>query len=73
MAKSDSNGIPSDVIADVQAVADHLAAGKPLDPEVVRRIRQRSARIQAKIRRTHGLLDIAVPAIREIRGELPES
>ena len=59
-------------MADVQAVADHLAAGKPLDPDVVRRIRERSARIQQKIRRQHGLIDVAVPALRELRGELPE-
>ena len=70
MANSEKNGA---VKADVQAVADHLASGKPLNPEVIRRIRQRSARIQEKIRRKHGLVDIAVPAIRELRGELPES
>jgi hypothetical protein len=72
MANNKCNGIPPDVLADVQAVADHLATGKSLDPDVVRRIRRRSARIQEKIRRQHGLLDVAVPAFREIRGELPE-
>jgi hypothetical protein len=72
MASNQTNGVPPNVKADVQAVADHLSAGKPLDPAVVRRIRERFARIQQKIRRKHGLVDIAVPAIREIRGELPE-
>ncbi len=69
---NEKNGILRSVKADVQAVADHLASGKPLGPEIVRRIRERSARIQQRIRRKYGLVDIAVPAIRELRGELPE-
>lgn len=72
MANNEVNGIPPQVLADVEAVADHVATGKSLDPAVVRRIRERSARIQKRIRQQHGLVDIAVPAIRELRGELPE-
>ena len=72
MNTPNSNGIPPDVLADIQAVADHLATGKPLDPEVARRVRERGARITEEIRRKYGLVDIAVPAIRELRGELPE-
>jgi hypothetical protein len=61
----------SDLLDDVQAVADHVAFGKPLSPEQVGRIQEESRRIQDELRRKHGLLDIGVPAIRELRGELP--
>ena len=61
----------SDLLTDVQAVADHVAFGKPLSAEQVGRIQAESRRIQAELRRKHGLLDIGVPAIRELRGELP--
>jgi hypothetical protein len=72
MKNDEKNGVLRGLKTDVQAVADHLASGKPLNPEVIRRIRQESARIQEKIRRRQGLVDIAVPAIRELRDELPE-
>ena len=67
-----SANIPEDVRADVKAVMDSLTSGKPLDPEVVRRVRARSEAITAATFAKHGLLDIGVPAIRELRGELPE-
>jgi hypothetical protein len=54
-----------------QAVMDHLMTGKPIDPEVKRKIRERATRITQEIRDKFGLVDIAVPAIRELRGELP--
>ena len=53
--------------ADTQAVIGKLMTGKPLDPETERRIRERSDRIREEIFRKHGLLDIGVPAIRELR------
>ncbi len=51
---------------------EHVTTGKPLDPEIYRRVRARAQRITEEIRQKHGLLDIAVPIIRELRGELPE-
>ena len=63
--------LPPGVHPDVQAVADAVAAGRPVDPEVARRVHERAVRIRDQIFRTHGLLDIGVPAIRELRGELP--
>jgi hypothetical protein len=60
------------VEADEEAVMAHYLTGKPLDPDVVRRVRERAQRIKEETFRKHGLVDIAVPAIRELRGELPQ-
>jgi hypothetical protein len=72
MDSNEANGIPPDVMADVQAIADHVAGGKPVDPQVLRRIQERAVKIRQAIFEQHGLVNIAVPAIRELRGELPE-
>jgi hypothetical protein len=45
--------------ADAQAVMDQLIAGKPLDPEIERRVRERAQKITDEVRRTHGLIDDA--------------
>ncbi len=58
------------VAADEQAVMAHYLTGKPLDPEVARRVHERAQKIRAETYRKYGLVDIAVPAIRELRGEL---
>jgi hypothetical protein len=63
-----SDVIPPELAADTQAVLDQIATGKPLDPETRRRILEDAARIRDELRRTHGVLDIGVPAIRELRG-----
>jgi hypothetical protein len=75
MAKHKDNGVPPvDPVeeADFKAVMDHAFRGKPLDPRVRRRVEQRAKKIRQRILKEHGLVDIAVPAIREIRGELPQ-
>jgi hypothetical protein len=53
--------------ADTRAVIEKLMTGKPLDPEVYQRIRDRSARISQEVFKKHGLLDVGVPAIRSLR------
>jgi hypothetical protein len=63
--------IPSEVMADAQLVAECLAAGRPVPPEVARRVQERGERIRAEVLAAHGPLDVGVPAIRELRGELP--
>jgi len=72
MAKHKNNGVPPDVDPDVETVARCVAAGKPVPADVAARLRARAARITEKIRRKFGVVDIGVPAIRELRGELPE-
>jgi hypothetical protein len=53
--------------ADTRAVIEKLMTGKPLDPETEARIRAEAARIRQEILEKHGVLDIGVPAIRELR------
>ena len=59
--------------ADAEAVFDCFAHGTPLDPEIAKRVRERGQSIREQVFQQHGLLDVAVPAIRELRGELPNS
>ncbi len=68
----EQTSVPLDVAIDLQAVADSLANGKPLDAETYRRVRARGRQLTDELRERFGTLDIAVPAIRELRGELPE-
>jgi hypothetical protein len=56
-----------EITADTQAVIDHMMTGRPLDPEVARRVHERARAVTEAIRRRHGVLDIGVPAIRELR------
>jgi hypothetical protein len=58
--------------ADTQAVIEHAMTGKPLDPAIARRVRAEGEKVRQEIFAKHGLVDIAVPAIRELRGELPD-
>jgi hypothetical protein len=70
-AENDLNADP-EAMADEATVMASFISGTPLDPEVGRRVRERGRRIREEIYRQHGLLDIGVPAIRELRGELPD-
>jgi hypothetical protein len=59
--------IPSDLEADTAAILVKLATGRPLDAETYARIRARADLIRETVFQKHGLLDIGVPAIRELR------
>lgn len=54
---------------DTEAILDHMATGRPIDPEIYRRIRAEGAKITESIRRNHGVVQIAVDLIRESRDE----
>jgi len=56
---------------DTQAVIEHAMTGKPLDPAIAKRVREEGGKLRAEIFQKNGLLDIAVPAVREFRGEIP--
>jgi hypothetical protein len=70
--KSNGTSIPAEVLTDAQVIAECIAAGKPIPPEVARRVREQAEIITERLRRSYGTLDIGVPAIRELRGELPQ-
>ncbi len=57
--------------ADAKAIIAHAMSGKLLDPAIAKRAREEGAALRREIFQKHGLVDIAVPAIREFRGELP--
>jgi hypothetical protein len=50
---------------DAQAVIEHAMTGKPLDPEIARRVRERSEQGTENLRQKYGTLNIAVDLIRE--------
>ncbi len=54
---------------DAAAVIEDAMSGKPLDPEIARRVRARSERTTEELRRRFGTLDVAVELIREVRDE----
>jgi hypothetical protein len=61
--------LPPEVMADIQAVANAVDAGRPVDLEVVRRVQQRSQESQETLLRQHGVREIAVDLIRQGREE----
>ena len=65
--------IPAEIMADAQVVANCVAAGRPVPLDVAKRVHERAEKIRQEILEKHGVLDIGVPAIRELRGELPKS
>jgi hypothetical protein len=58
---------PPNVSDDLQAVLDHLITGKPLDPELERRVGERAENIRAEILAKHGEINVAVELVREAR------
>jgi len=63
--------IPADLMAELQAAADVAAKGV-CDRAAMTVACERMDQLREEIRHKHGVLDIGVPAIRELRGELPD-
>jgi hypothetical protein len=59
--------------AELQQVLDRLTSGKPVDADLRRRVRARAEEIRKEILAMHGVQDIGVDLIRELRGELPDT
>ena len=57
---------------DAQIVAEAVGAGKPVPADVAKRVRERADAARKRVLSTHGIQDIGVQIIREIRGELPQ-
>ncbi len=58
----------SEMMAQMQEAADKAAKGVRA-PEAMRKAAEDMDRISEEIRKRHGLLDIAVPYIRELRDQ----
>ena len=58
--------IPSEIMAELQKAAEDGAKGIR-DPEKMRKACERMDRMRVETYRKHGLLDIGVPAVRELR------
>lgn len=54
---------------DTEAILERMTTGKPIEPEVYRRIQERGDKITEEIRKKNGTLEIAVDLIRETRNE----
>jgi hypothetical protein len=70
MSTADTNesGIAADIMAELKYAAELAATGRK-DAAFAKRIAEEAARIRDSVKRKHGLLDIGVPAIRELRDE----
>ena len=67
MTKNDSNSIiSSEIMSELQAAADRAAKGIR-DPVTMSKACERMDKLREEIRKKHGILDIGVPAIRELR------
>ncbi len=64
----ESRKIPPEVMAELEEAA-RLALSGIRDPEAMGRACERMDRMREEVRKKHGLLDIGVPAIRELRDE----
>ena len=58
--------IPPEVLAAMEEATRHALTGKG-DPEILRQIHEQAELIRKEVLRKHGVLDIGVPAIRELR------
>ena len=60
--------IPAEVMTELEEAARFALSGIR-DPEAMRRACERMDRMREEVRKKHGLLDIGVPSIRELRDE----
>lgn len=64
--ESMQTGIPDKLMAELQEAADRAARGVR-DPEAMEQAARSMDSLREEIRRKHGILDMAVPANRELR------
>jgi hypothetical protein len=65
-------GSPSEVDVELQEAIRWAASGVR-DPEEMRKACERMDRMREEVYSREGILDIGVPAIRELRGELADA
>jgi succinate dehydrogenase/fumarate reductase flavoprotein subunit len=67
-----SAGPPSEVDVELQEAMRRAMSGVR-DPEEMRKACERMDRMREEVYKREAILDIGVPAIRELRGELPDA
>jgi hypothetical protein len=68
MSTTEPSLIPPEVAIKMREAAENAMKGLK-DPERTKRARASMDRIREEIRKEHGILDIGVPAIRELRDQ----
>jgi hypothetical protein len=68
MSTNESNGIPPDVLAELDEAIRAAMSGPP-DPEVMREACEEQDRAREELRQRVGELNVAVDLIREVRDE----
>jgi len=63
---------PPELRAEIEQAVRRAMSGRR-DPEVMRQACEHMDRVREEIRQKHGVQDIGVELIRELRGESPES
>jgi hypothetical protein len=71
-ATKSAAGIASEVDVELQEAIRQAVSGIR-DPEEMRKACERMDRMREEVYKREGILDIGVPAIRELRGELPDA
>jgi hypothetical protein len=64
------SAITPELVAEFEEAVRQAMSAKR-NPEAMRMVAERMDRMREETYRRHGLLDMGVPAIRELRGELP--
>ena len=68
MKTTENNLIPPELATEMQEAVENAANGVR-DPERIKRARASMDRIREEIRQQHGVLDIGIVAIRELRDQ----
>jgi hypothetical protein len=68
-AEKKQTSLSLDVLADLAEVLRQAEQGIVRDPVLIRRVTERSERVQEDLRQKHAELNVAVDLIREIRDE----
>lgn len=68
MNANEKNGT---VKSDGEIVVECVMAGKPIPPDVAKRVEEREKEIRERVFAEHGVQNIGVQYIREMRGPLP--
>jgi hypothetical protein len=57
------------VLAELEAVLQQVDRGSVKDPELLKRVEERSREIRARVFQEHGVVEVAVDLVRETRDE----